>query len=806
MLKIYFKIALRNLKRNRLFSAINIAGLTIGIATCMLLMLYVENELSYDRFNENADRIVRVVFKGSVQGEKMNEAHVMPPVARTLQADYPEVQAATRLRNGGFPRIIYGEKSFREDAFAYADSNIFEVFTLPFLKGDQQTALAEPNTIVISRAIADKYFGTEDPINKILLFKDSNTGYKVTAVMENVPENSHFHFDLLASMASLPEARQASWMTSEFFTYLLLPEGYNYKRLEDKLPQVVEKYMGPQLQEAMGITFSEFKQKGNKLGLFLQPLTNIHLNSNFSYDLSSGGSMQYVYIFTIIALFMLLIACINFINLSTAAASKRAKEVGVRKVLGSERTQLVKQFLTESLVLTFIAMTFAVILVKISLPLFNRLSGKELDLQLISDPWLLPALLTGGLLTAILAGSYPALFLSSFQPVAVLKGKFKAGRNSIGLRSGLVIFQFFISASLIIGTIVVFQQLQYIKNKSLGYNKDQVLILRETGLLGEKEEIFRQQLLRDPRIINVTNSGYLPAGPTNNNNFFVYPGDANALEQVKTLRYDVDQQYIPTLGIRLQSGRNFSKDLASDSASVIINEAAVRSFGWGKDALGKSLRAANKQGSQITYRVIGVVKDFHFKSLHERISPMVMVLGHSDGLVVKLKTSDIAGLLVSLKNQWSELSPGEAFNYSFLDDNFNRTYEFEQKIGEVLGIFAGLTIFIACLGLFGLVTFTTEQRIKEIGIRKVLGASVTDIAGLLSKDFLKLLLIANVLAWPLTWWAMNTWLQDFAYRIHMGWWIFIAAAALTALIAVLIIGIKAVKAGKANPIESLRTE
>jgi putative ABC transport system permease protein len=805
MLTTYFKITIRNLKRHRLFSAINILGLTIGMATCMVIMLYVRHELSYDRFNKKADRIVRVVFRGSVQGEKMNEPHVMPPVARTLQADFPEVEAATRLRNGGFPRFFYGEKSFREDALAYADSNIFEVFTLPLINGDPKTALRAPNTVVISRAIAEKYFGKEDPMNKTLLFKDSNTGYKVTGIMENVPELSHFHFDLFASMASIPEARESSWMTSEFFTYLVLPKGYNYKALENKLPGIVEKYMGPQLQQAMGITFSEFKQKGNRLGLFLQPLTDIHLNSGNMYDLGSGGNRQYVYIFTIIALFMLLIACINFINLSTAAASKRAKEVGIRKVLGSDRRQLVKQFLTESIVLTFIALNFAVIIVKVSLPFFNNLSGKALDLQL-TDPWLLSALLMTGLLTAVLAGTYPALFLSSFKPVRVLKGSFQAGRNGISLRSGLVIIQFFVSVSLIVGTIVVYKQLRYINSKSLGYNKEQVLVLRETGLLGQKEEVFRQQLLRDPRIVSVTNSAYLPAGPTNNNNFFVYPGDGNAIEQVKTLRYDVDEQYIPTLGINMLAGRNFSKDLASDSSAVIINEAAVRSFGWGKNAVGKRVSAVYRNGSPVPYRVIGVVKDFHFKSLHERISPLVMVLGENDGLIVKLKTSDVEGILRSVKEHWSELSLGEPFSYSFLDESFNNTYKFERTIGHILGIFAGLTIFVACLGLFGLATFTTEQRVKEIGIRKVLGASIADIITLLSKDFLKLVLLANLLAWPLAWWIMNSWLADFAYRVNISWWIFIAAGGLTILVTILIVGFKAVRAGRANPVKSLRTE
>ena len=805
MLTTYFKIAIRNLKRHRLFSAINILGLTIGLATCTVIMLYVRHELSYDRFNGKADRIVRVIFRGSVQGEKMNEAHVMPPVAHVLKAEFPEVEAATRLRVGGYPRIIYEDKSFREDALVYADSNMFEVFTLPLINGNPKTALQAPYSIVISRRIAVKYFGDEDPINKTLFFKDSNTGYKVTGVIENVPELSHFHFDLFASMSSLPEAREDSWMTSEFFTYLVLPEGYNYKTLEDKLPGVVEKYMGPQLQEAMGITFSEFKQKGNKLGLFLQPLTDIHLNSGFMYDLGPRGNRQYVYIFTVIALFMLLIACINFINLSTAAASKRAREVGIRKVLGSERKQLVKQFLTESMALTFIALTFAMIIVKISLPIFNDLSGAMLDLQL-TDPWLLLSLGLTGLFTAVIAGTYPALFLSSFKPVMVLKGTFKAGRNSISLRSGLVIVQFFISVSLIVGTIVVYRQLSYISSKSLGYDKEQVLVLRETALLGEKEEVFRQRLLSDPRVLSVTNSGYLPAGPTNNNNFFVYPGNGNATEQVKTLRYDVDEQYIPTLGIHLLTGRNFSKDLASDSSSVIINEAAVRSFGWEDKAIGKTISAVNANSSSPPYRVIGVVKDFHFKSLHERISPLVMVLGENNGLIVKLKTTDVEALLTSVKDIWSELSPGEQFSYSFLDESFENTYKFERTVGHILGIFAGLTIIVACLGLFGLATFTAEQRIKEIGIRKVLGASISDIILLLSKDFLKLVLLANLLAWPLAWWVMNLWLNDFAYRISIAWWIFAVAAILTTVISVLIIGIKALNAGKANPVDSLRTE
>lgn len=811
MFRNYLTIALRNLWRNKAFSAINISGLAIGIATCLIIMLFVQNELSYDRYNEKADRMVRVVFRGLVQGQKMNEAMVMPPTAQTLKADYPEVLEATRLRPYGSPRVTYGDKTFREGTFAYVDSNFFQVFTLPFLHGDKKTALVQPNTVVVTRAMADKYFGKEDPIGKVLNFKDWNTTYKITGVIDQVPANSHFHFDLFASMASLPEAKVPSWMTSEFHTYLVLPKGYDYKQLEAKLPQVVEKYMGPQLQQAMGMSLAQFRQKGNDIGLFLQPLTDIHLRSDLTLDLEPGGDIRYVYIFGAIALFMLLIACINFMNLSTAGASKRAKEVGIRKVLGSVKVELVKQFLLESILLTTFALLLAITFVKIVLPVFNNLAGKKLSLQLTANPWLLPGLLLFGLLVGVMAGSYPAFFLSSFKPVAVLKGwgapgKFiSTGRKSIGLRSGLVVFQFFVSVTLMVGTTVVYRQLRYIQNKELGYNKDQVLVLQETYWLGKNEEAFRRQLLQDPRVVNVSTSGYLPAGPTNNNNFFVYAED-NA-SQVKTLRYDVDYQYIPTLGMQLVAGRNFSKDFATDAAGVILNETAAKAFGWGNNALGHTITNANNQGEKVTYRIIGVVKDFHFKSLHERISPLVMVLGNNSGtVIVKVKTQDIADLLKRMKKQWGDFTADVPFSYSFLDDRFNDTYQSEQKIGRILALFAGLTIFVACLGLFGLATFTAEQRTKEIGIRKVLGATVTNIVGLLSKDFLKLVLIANLIAWPLAWWVMNQWLQDFAYRIEIDWWVFALAGVSALLIALFTVSFQAIKAAVANPVKSLRME
>ena len=806
MFRNYFKIAVRNLWRNKAFSAINIFGLAIGIATCLVILVFLQNELSYDRYNEKSDRIVRVVLRGAMQGGDIKESNVMPPVAQTLKKEYPEVLEATRIRTNGNPRITYGNKLFKEDAFAFVDSNFFQVFTLPLIKGDAKTALLQPNTVVISRSVAQRYFGNEDPIGKVLLFKDNNTSLVVTGEIDEVPANSHFHFGLFASMSSLPESSEDTWMSSNFFTYLVLPKNYDYKKLEAKLPRMVDKYVGPQLLKAMGVTLSQFRQAGNSIGFYLQPITDIHLHSDLTGDMEPYGDIRYVYIFGAIAIFMLLIACINFMNLSTAGASKRAREVGIRKVLGSVKGQLVRQFLLESLLLTAVAFLLGLSLVYWALPFFNKLAGQNLALHWRSNPWVLPALAMFGLFTGILAGSYPAFFLSSFNPIAVLKGKFVSGRSNAGLRSGLVVFQFFISISLMVGTMVVYRQLSYIQHKKLGYDKDQVVVVQETYWLGNNQEAFRHQLLQDPRVLSVSRSGFLPAGRSNGNNYFVYP-DTKSTQLTKTLRYDVDESYIPTLGMNIVTGRNFSKAFGSDSTAVILNETAAKNFGWQQNPLGHTITHIENDGTKFTYRVVGVVQDFHFRSLHELITPLVMIMGTDYGtMIVKVKTRDIGGLLTTMKKDWADYKAEAPFSYSFLDDRFNATYRSEQNIGIILAIFAGLTILVACLGLFGLTTFMAEQRTKEIGIRKILGANVPGIVTLLSKDFLKLVFIAFLIASPFAWFVMNKWLQDFPYRITMGWWVFAAAALLALLIAVLTISFQAIRAALANPANSLRSE
>jgi putative ABC transport system permease protein len=805
-------VAVRNLWRNKAISAIHVFGLAIGMATCLLILLFIRHELSYDRYNENSGRIVRVTFGGHMNGHEIKEANVMPPVAGTMKKDYPEVLEATRLQSVGIHRISYGTKSFREDNLAFVDSNFFRVFTLPLIKGDANTALVRPYTIVITRAVASKYFGNEDPIGKVLDFTDDNHTLTVTGVIDGVPETSHFHFDCFASMASLPEAKEPSWMSSNYFTYLLLPEGYDRRKLQAKLPGMVEKYIGPQLQKGMGVSLAQFRASGNEIGFALQRLTDIHLHSDFTNDISAPGDIRYIYILGAVAVFMLLIACINFMNLSTAGATKRAKEVGIRKVLGSLRGQLVGQFLVESLLLTVTAMIISLLLVWLSLPAFSRLAGHDLSLSWSTLPWVMPLLLLFTLLTGLLAGAYPAFFLSAFRPVAVLKGMFKGGRGSSGLRSSLVVFQFFISISLIIGTAVVYRQLSFIQHKKLGYVRDQVVVVQDMWALGDGQSFFRQQLAQDPRVASVATSGYLPAGNTYGNNFLVY-ADNHSDKFANTLRYQVDDQYIPTMGMEMAAGRNFSRAFGADSAAIVINETAVRNFGWatGTDmspAIGHTITEPNRDRPATTYHVIGVVRDFHFRSLREMITPLVMTLGGTENtsLIVRMKTKEAGGVLASLQKRWADQKARVPFSYSFMDDRFQDTYKAEQNIGRILGIFAGLTIFVACLGLFGLATFTAEQRTKEIGIRKVLGANTAGIVALLSKDFLRLVALAFGIAAPLAWWMMNKWLQDFAYRVTIGWWIFAIAALLAILITMVTVSFRAIRAANANPIKSLRSE
>jgi len=807
MYKSYFKIGWRNLLKNKSLLAINISGLALGIATCLMIMMFVVDELSFDRFNKKADQIARVVLKGKVNGEIIKEAVTAAPVATTLKNEFPEVLDATRLRGFGTPKITYQNNTFRNSKVAFVDPNFFSVFTLPFIQGDAKTALLLPNSIVITKEEAEKYFGAEDPINKLLEFKNANQQYKVTGVIEKVPANSHFHFDLFASMEGLAHSKEDRWLESNYYTYLVLEKGTNIKAVEEKMPAIIKKYMGPQVAQ-MGLTYEKFQESGNEIGLFVQPLTDIHLFSDFAgaSELEAGGDIKSVYIFGAVALFMLLIACINFMNLSTAGATKRSKEVGVKKVLGSQKNQLVHQFLIESFISTTVAMVLGILVITVSLSLFNQLSGKELEATFLLNPKVLTGLLAIAIFISLLAGSYPAFFLSSIKPIVALKNKFSNGGRTKGIRSVLVVFQFVISATLILAIIVVNQQMNYIQDKNIGYNRDQKIVLRESYLLGNNENAFKNQLLTDPRIESVTMSAFIPAGPTDNNMTSVWVGE-NKEDFRRTVIYGIDPSYIPTMGMQLITGRNFLEGSESENDKVIVNEALIKAFSIEGNPLGQAInQRTDNNGGYSSLTIVGVIKDFHFRSLHEPIAPLMMLNNPYGGLIIKTKTTEMAELLESINAKWQAFNVEEPFTYALLDELYNETYLAEQNMGTILKIFGLLTIFVACLGLLGLVTFTAEQRVKEIGIRKVLGADVFQIVSILSKDLMLLVVISFIIAFPLGFYLMDKWLQDFAYKIEIQWWVFIAAGVSTLLIALFTVSFKTIRSALANPVESLRSE
>jgi putative ABC transport system permease protein len=817
MLKNYLKIAWRTLLKNKGLFTINIIGLSLGIASCLTIALFVVDELSYDRFNKRADQIARVVLNAKMGDEIIKESGVMAPVGETLKEELPEVLASTRVfKISERTKVVHEGNTLRKGKMALVDPNFFEVFTFPLIKGDLNTVLNKPNSVVLTQEQAAAYFGNEDPLNKTVDIQDigvyGNSGYvdnsglyTVTGVIAEMPVNSHFHFDLIASMQGNKDAASQSWLSGSYHTYLLLAKGTNVSQLESKLPAITEKYMGSQLETAMGMTFQKFLESGNKIGLYLQPLTKIHLYSDVTGEFEEAGDIDTVYMFAAIAIFMLLIACINFMNLSTAGASKRVKEIGMRKVLGSEKSQLVFQFLTESFLATLFAMGLGVLFFAGSLPYFNELAGKTFTFgQIVTSQFVL-ALITLTLMISFLAGGYPAFFMSSFKPLQALKNRFISG-NSKGIRSGLVVFQFAISLCLIIGTLVVSQQMNYIQNKDVGYNREGLLVIRDAGLIGDNMNPFKESLQKDPRVINITTSSFVPAGPTDRNGALVSSSKEGS-QKLRVRVYNVDEEYIPTLGMELLEGRNFSKEFGNEEDNILINETAIKTFGLDGNPVGQTLiESTDHHGGTKMLQIIGVVKDFNSRSLHEPIEPMMMRYNPYYGLILRAKTADMPGLISSMEKQWNSFGSGETFSYAFLDELYNETYLKEQNMNAILRIFAFLTILVACLGLFGLVTFTAQQRFKEIGIRKVLGSSVPQIVGMLAADFIKLVVISMVIAFPVGYYLMNKWLQDFTYRINVEWWVFIVAAIITVFIAFITISFRSIKAALMNPVKSLRTE
>jgi putative ABC transport system permease protein len=800
MFKNYMKIALRSLKKYKGYSFINISGLAIGMAVCMLIFLWVLNELSYDKFHEKADRIFRLTMDIEV-GSMLHTPVSLTAAGPALVEDFAEVITTARVDRPNRVVVEYEDKIFQEAGIAYAENTIFDIFTFPFVSGDSKRALEAPFSVVITESMAKKYFGDDDPLGKILRF-NNEADFNVTGVVKDIPQNSHFRFNMLRSFQTLMavgNVRDDMWFDLRFFTYLLLDEFADPEQLEGKLPGFIDRHIGEGLKAA-----------GGSATLFLQPLKKIHLYSDFERDISANNDIAYVYLFSGIALFVLLIASINFINLSTARSATRAQEVGMRKTLGALRSRLIGQFLGESMIHSILAMAMAIVLIKLSLSFFNSVIGTELILDFFQTPWLLAAFLGMAVIVGVFAGSYPAFILSSFLPVHVLKGLLKAGGTHSRFRKILVVVQFSISIALIAATIIVYQQIIYMKNKQLGFNKDHVVIIPQMSENHRKSfRSIRSELLNLSGVIDVGASDLVPS---RGHLIGTFLPEGFADDQVMTMDYmNVDAHYIPTMGMEIIAGRNFSEDFATDpEESVLINETAAQKIGW-ENPLGKRFvfrPPPNSEGEVVYMSVIGVMKDFHLQSLRERIEPLI-IFNDIDSIIrfsVRIAPDNIPHTMGLLEKKWRELDPNKPFQFLFLDDSFDSLYRQEDRLKKITFYFSFLAVLIGCLGLFGMASFMAEQRTKEIGIRKVLGATITGIVRLIAKEFVQLVILANLLAIPTAYFAMNRWLQGFAYRMDIHPLIFVLTALISLSIALITVSYQAIRAALANPVDSLRYE
>jgi len=823
MIQNYIKIAWRNLVRNKVSSIINIGGLAIGLACVLLIGMYVKDELGYDRFFKDANRIYRVNTHEKTGNDEFVAGHTPPPVGAALMSNFPEVESYTRIFLPGDEVVHYldnGQRhSLTEKSLLSVDSNFLQFFSYPLLAGDPKTCLNGPNYIVLTEKAAKKYFGDASPIGKNLVFDEYAKPFTVTAVLKDLPEQSSLQFDVLQSNVGMPPVKRFnwSWIWLQMGTYVKLKanapnDEASIKRLEARFPAMV-RVQAASAFKRLGQPFDQFIKNGGKYDISLQPLTAIHLLSqNIGSRYINQSDIKYVYIFSAVALFIMLLACVNFMNLATAQSAKRAKEVGIRKVLGSERGQLIGQFMSEAFLYTASATLIACFIVAACLPAFNQLAAKELSLQAFFNVYTVAALVLLVLLTTLLAGMYPAFFLTSFKPAAVLKGSADAGKTGGGFftRNALVVFQFSVSTVLIICTIVVYKQLMYNQSKDLGFNKENVLIVANADRLGQHEESFRQELLQLPGVGGASISTSLPTQKSYTDTYKP-EDDENMTASGKDLwlsGYMADESFVPTLKLQILEGRNFSKNF-TDSASIILNETAVKQIGW-SNPIGKTIFYP---GDQRRFKVIGVVRDFNTESLRNPISSFALFYKTSQAihvapayLAVRIKPGDYQKAIGHIQAKWAEFMPDNPFEYSFLDAEFDSLYRTDQTIGKVFSVFTFLSLTVACLGLLGLAMFTAERRTKEIGIRKVLGASVQNVVTMLSKDFLKLVMIASLIAFPVAWYAMNKWLQDFAYKTDISWWVFALSTGAVCAIALFTISFQSLKAAMTNPVESLRSE
>ena len=805
MIKNYFKIAIRTLQKYKGYAAINIFGLAIGLASAILIMLYVQDELSYDKHHKNLEQIYRITSHGRFQSDDMNQAVTGNPVGPAMKSEFPAVKEFVRLQALDKSEFRIGEKKFIEKEVLFADSSIFDVFTIPLLKGNKDKALASPNKVVVTQSTASRYFGDEDPIGKTITWHDRDKELEVTGVVADCPETSHFQYELLVSYVSSRQASNPIWLSNLVHTYLVLQEGMAPKEIESQFPKLIKKYIGPEVERFFGSSLEEFNESGNNWGYKLQPLEDIYLHSGLDMEIGETGNMNDVYFFSIIAIFLIFIAVINFMNLSTAKSANRAKEVGVRKVTGSFRKQLIFQFLTEAFVITFMALVIATVFVELSLPAFNNFTNKNLAIQYLQEPGFLLFLLSLGVFVGLLAGSYPAFYLSGYKPVAVLKGKLGSGSKNSRLRSTLVTFQFIITIVLFISTFIVNRQMEFIKNKDLGFQKDHVMVVNQVNALRANTDAFEQELLKNSHVKRVSYSRGVP-GEIGGKTAF-YPEGVSSKESIILNFTYTDDHFDETYSIEMEEGRYFSEDYSSDSLGVVINKAAQRKLGY-ESPLGKRLYLIQGDGNNIEFRVLGVMKNFNYESLHHNIEPLVVYYMNNrfSKMSVKISPDNVNETVDFVKSKWGEFVQATPFNYSFLENDWEAKYRKEQRVGMIFKSFSILAILIACLGLLGLASFMAEQRMKEIGVRKVFGASIASIIRLLSREIVVLIIISTLVSWPIAYYLMNNWLNDFAFRVDLNLLVFIFSSLLAFLVAFFIVGYRAYKTAVTNPANSLRDE
>ncbi len=809
MLQNYFKVAFRNILRHRFYSFINIFGLTIGIAVSLLIAFYVFDELSYDKFHADADRIHQIYLRAMLQGKPVEGANTCAPIAAASREELAGVEDATRIALWNGQVFRHDDNIFTEDKMLLADSNFFSFFTFELLEGNKQDILNEPNQIVLTEKTAKKYFDyevgdLESPVGKNLIWGSGKTNVEIVGIAADPPQNSHFHFDIILSMETWEWSHQTRWVSNSLFSYVKLVPGADPAEVEKSMHAMSDKYVGPEIEMVTGMKLKDWRENGGgDYAYYMQPMTNIRLHNVTDGNIEATGDIAYVYLLSVVSIFIIAIACINFMNLATARSAGRAKEVGIRKTVGAPKARLVIQFLMESVIITTISMILAIGVLYVALPFFNQITEKSIQFNYIFSAVSIVSIFAVIIIVGLLAGSYPAFYLTSFKPTEVLKGRIRQGAKGGWIRSSLVVFQFFISVSLIVSTIVIYKQLKMVQEKNLGYDKENILIINNARTLGDGKQAFKKKLQTLSSVREVSISNFVPPHVYSNS---VYFPNGKQEEGVLFWQIYADYDYLKTLGLKMQLGRFFSRDFPSDSSAVLINKKGMEAFGWTTHE-GNKIASPTEEGELEFHEVVGIIDDFNFSSLKNEIEPLIISLADWGNLMpVRLTKGNLNDKIKEIEEYWSEMAPGEPFDYSFLDENFEAQFREEQRLGEIFILFTSLAIFIACLGLFGLATFIAEQRSKEIGIRKAMGASVSSVVVLLTREFTKLVFIAIVISIAPVIFLMNWWLEHFAYKTDIGIPSFLIGGTAALLIAIFTVSYQSVRAAIANPTKALRYE